>query len=100
MLHLDNPVLHDGLESAAVFLAKSEQAVRNLARVHRENGLGTNARLLQTALRLQRLGAAGVARRALAAAAPALRRQLLAATPSLRALDLLKLHWLLRELAG
>ena len=100
VLHLDNPVIHDGLEPAAVFLAKSEQAVRNLARGYRENGLGTDSRLLQAALRLRRLGAAPLARRALGAAAPALRQQLLSPRPSLRAFDLLKLHWLLRELAG
>ena len=100
VLHLDNPVSHDGLEPAAVFLAKSEQAVCNLARVHRENGLGVDSRLLQMALRLRRLGAARLARLALGAAAPALRRQLLSTHPSLRAFDLLKLHWLLRELAG
>lgn len=100
VLHLDNPVVHDGLEPAAVFLAKSEQAVRNLARVHRENGLGTDSHLLQMALRLRRLGAAGLAKLALGTAAPVLRRQLLSPHPSLRALDLLKLHWLLRELAS
>lgn len=100
VLHLDNPVIHDGLEPAAVFLAKSEQAVRNLARVYRENGLGTDSRLLQAALQLRRLGVAPVARRALGAAAPALTRQLLSPHPNLRAFDLLKLHWLLRELAG
>ena len=99
VLHLDNPVIHDGLEPAAIFLAKSEQAVRNLVCVYRENGLGTDSRLLQTALRVRRLGAAGLAQVALGAAAPALRRQLLSAAPSLRAFDLLKLHWLLRELA-
>ena len=98
--HLDNPVIHDGLEPATVFLAKSEQAVRNLARVYRDNGLGTDSRLLQTALRLWRLGAATPARLALGAVAPALRRQLLSPYPNLRAFDLLKLHWLLRELAG
>ena len=100
VLHLDNPVIHDGLEPAAVFLAKSEQAVRNLARVYRENGLGADSRLLQAALRLRRLGAAPVARRALGAAAPALTRQLLSPHPTLRAFDLLKLYWLLRELGG
>lgn len=100
VLHLDNPVVHDGLEPATVFLAKSEQAVRNLARVHRENGLGADSRLLQTARRLRRLGAAPVARLALGTAAPALRRQLLSPHPNLRAFDLLKLYWLLRELAA
>ncbi|GAB3864884.1 hypothetical protein GCM10028824_03000 [Hymenobacter segetis] len=99
ILHLDNPVLHDGLEPAAVFLKKSEQAVRNLAQVYRQDGLGTDSRLLQMALRLRRLGLAPAARATLGAAVPGLRRQLLSAAPRLPLLDLLKLYWLLRELA-
>ncbi len=99
VLHLDNPVLHDGLEPAAAFLLKSEQAVRNLVHVFREDGLGQDSRLLQTALRLRRLGLAPAVRAGLGAAAPALRRRLLSATPHLRWFDLLKLYWLLRELA-
>jgi hypothetical protein len=99
VLHLDNPVLHEGLEPAAVFLQKSEQAVHNLVQVYRQDGLGTDSRLLQTALRLRRLKLAGLASIALTKAAPRLRRQLLSAAPRLRALDLLKLHWLLEELA-
>ncbi|GAB2717413.1 glycosyl transferase [Hymenobacter frigidus] len=99
ILHLDNPVLHAGLEPAAIFLQKSEQAVRNLARVYREDGFSTDSRLLQMALRLHRLGVAPAARATLGALAPALRRQLLSTAPRLRLLDLLKLSWLLRELA-
>jgi len=99
VLHLDNPVLHDGLESAAVFLAKSEQAVRNLAQVYKTDGLGSDSRLLQSALRLQRLGLAGPARASLRAVAPLLVRQLRSGAPRLALLDLLKLGWLLRELA-
>ncbi len=96
--HLDNPVLHDGLEPAAVFLAKSHQAVRNLAQVLRTDGLGADTRLVQAATRLRRPGLAGAARATLAALEPALRRHLLAARPSLRALDALKLLWLLQEM--
>ena len=99
ILHLDNPVLHDGLEPAVVFLQKSEQAVRNLAQVYRQDGLGTDSHLLQLALRLRRLGLAPAARATLGAAVPMLRRQLLSAAPRLPLLDLLKLFWLLRELA-
>ncbi|MBF9143893.1 glycosyltransferase family 2 protein [Hymenobacter properus] len=99
LLHIDNPVLHEGLEPATVFLQKSEQAVRNLAQLYRTENLGTESRLLQTALRLRRLGLGGATRAALEVAAPALRRQLLSAQPRLRAFDLLKLYWLLRELA-
>ena len=96
--HLDNPVLHDGLEPAAVFLEKSRQAVRNLAQVLRTDGLGADTRLAQAAQRVRRLGLAGLARASLAALAPALRHHLLgAARPRLRALDALKLLWLLQE---
>ncbi|MDJ0363937.1 glycosyltransferase [Hymenobacter sp. H14-R3] len=95
--HLDNPVLHDGLEPAETFLDKSRQAVRNLAQVLRTDGLGADTRLVRAAARLRRAGLASVAQRALAALAPALRRNLRSAHPSLRALDMLKLSWLLAE---
>jgi glycosyltransferase involved in cell wall biosynthesis len=95
--HLDNPVLHDGLEPASVFLEKSHQAVRNLAQVLRTDGLGADTRLAQAARRMHQLGLARVAGLALALLAPALRHHLLAARPSLRALDALKLWWLLQE---
>ncbi|RZK47173.1 MAG: hypothetical protein EOO59_18185 [Hymenobacter sp.] len=97
--HLDNPVLHEGLEPATVFLTKSRQAVRNLAQVLRADGLGADTRLARAATRLRQLGLAGPARAALAALAPTLRRNLLSTRPDLRALDALKLGWLLEELA-
>ncbi|SHI85768.1 Glycosyltransferase, GT2 family [Hymenobacter daecheongensis DSM 21074] len=96
--HLDNPVLHDGLEPAEDFLRKTHEAVRNLALLYRAEGLGTETRLLRTALQLRKNGLGWLARPALAALEPTLRRNLLSATPSLRQLDLLKLSWLLREL--
>ena len=94
--HLDNPVLHAGLEPAAVFLRKCEQAVHNLGHVSGEAGPGPTPRLLAVARRLRRLGLAGPAQRVLARAEPRLRANLLSANPSLRALDLLKLYWALR----
>jgi glycosyltransferase involved in cell wall biosynthesis len=97
--HLDNPVLHDGLEPAAVFLAKSQQAVHNLAQVLRTDNLGEHMRLARAASLLKQVGLASAARATLAGLAPALRHNLLSARPSLRALDALKLGWLLQELA-
>lgn len=100
VLHLENPVRHAGLETAAAFLEKSEQAVRNLARLLRENNLGAATRLVRAAQRLRRAGLAPAAQTALGAAAPALRRHLLGPRPALAALDALKLLWLLRALAA
>ena len=94
--HLDNPVLHDGLEPAAIFLAKSQQAVHNLAQVLGTDGLGATTRLVQAANHLRRAGLARAAQTVLGALEPVMRRQLLGPNPSLRALDALKLLWLLR----
>lgn len=94
--HLDNPVLHDGLEPAALFLEKTQQAVLNLAQVLRADGLGADTRLAQAARCLHRAGLTGATRATLAALAPVLRHHLLASRPSLRALDALKLLWLLQ----
>ena len=98
VLHLDNPVLHAGLEDAAAFLRKTEQGVRNLARLLRAEGLGTDTRLVALALRLRGLGLAAAAQLALTAAEGPLRRQLLGPAPSLAAFDALKLRWLLAAL--
>ena len=98
ILHLDNPVLHAGLEPAAIFLTKSEEAVRNLAQAFRTDGLSADSRLLQMARRLRKWGISALAQTALHTAEPRLRRNLLSANPSLRAFDLLKLSWLLKRL--
>ncbi|MGI4886776.1 MAG: glycosyltransferase family 2 protein [Janthinobacterium lividum] len=98
--HLDNPVRHAGLETAAAFLEKSEQAVRNLAQLLRQNDRAADARLVRVAQRLRRAGLAPAAGAALGAAAPALRHHLLGPRPRLAALDALKLRWLLRALAA
>ena len=100
VLHLNNPVRHAGLETAATFLEKSEQAVRNLVQLLRENRVGSDGRLVQAAQWLRRVGLAPPARMALGAAASVLRRQLLGPHPSLVVLDVLKLLWLLRALAA
>lgn len=96
--HLDNPVLHDGLEAAPVFLQKTHDAVRNLVQLYRTEGLGADTRLLQAALRLQRWGLSEAVRTTFSLRREQVQRNLLSARPSLRQLDALKLYWLLSEL--
>jgi hypothetical protein len=100
LCHLDNPIVHAGLETAAAFLEKSEQAVRNLAQLLRENNLGATSRLVQMARHLQRAHLAAGLQAVLALGEPLLRRNLLSTRPSLKVLDALKLLWFLREGAG
>ncbi|UOQ76832.1 glycosyltransferase [Hymenobacter sp. 5516J-16] len=100
VVHLDNPVLHNGLEPAPVFLQKSHDAVRNLVQLYRAEGLGADTRLLRAALRLQRWGLSHAVRAAFSLRREQVRRNLLSGRPSLRQLDALKLYWLLSELHG
>ncbi|GGF13798.1 glycosyltransferase family 2 protein [Hymenobacter cavernae] len=99
VLHLDNPVLHSFLESAEAFLNKTSEGVRNLAWLYHQDGLGAETRLLRTALLLRRWRLSKAARKLLEAREPRMRRNLLSPMPNLRQLDLLKLYWLLTELA-
>ncbi|QIX63032.1 glycosyltransferase family 2 protein [Hymenobacter lutimineralis] len=97
--HLDNPVLHDALEPAAEFLRKSRQAVLNLAQLYRAEGLGTDTKLLRSALRLRKMGLDQAFCRGFALVQRRVRRQLLQGVPgSLRQFDALKLYWLLLAL--
>lgn len=96
--HLDNPVLHDGLEPAPVFLQKTHDAVRNLVQLYQAEGLGADTKLLQAALRLKRWGLSEAVRTAFGLRREHVRRNLLSNRPSLRQLDALKLYWLLNEL--
>jgi glycosyltransferase involved in cell wall biosynthesis len=45
--HLDNPVLHTGLEPAGVFLEKSREAIENLYWLYAHEGVGADTRLLR-----------------------------------------------------
>jgi hypothetical protein len=96
--HLDNPVLHDGLEPGEAFLLNSRQAVQNLVHLYRTEGLGADTKLLRAALRLRRLGLGTGTSVVLSPAEPLLWRQLLGPKPQLRNLDMLKLLWALRAL--
>ena len=87
VLHLDNPVVHLGLEAHRTFLDKQRAAIRNLAHLRRHHP-ELRTRLTDFATANPRLAA-------LAARLPEgwLLRQLNGPTPNLRALDLLKLRW-------
>ncbi|SNC65675.1 Glycosyl transferase family 2 [Hymenobacter gelipurpurascens] len=98
--HIDNPVLHDGLEPAAIFLRKTHDAVRNLVQLYRNEGLGADTKLLRAALQLQRWGLGETVCIAFKLRQRQVLRNLLSGRPSLRQLDALKLYWLLRELAA
>lgn len=55
VLHIDNPVFHDGLEDNAVFLAKTRKSIDNLVMLENKNQL-PGTRLMLFHQKLQRFG--------------------------------------------
>ena len=95
--HLDNPVLHLGLEPAPVFRQKTVEAVANLVRLAQASQPGATASgLWRLAQQLHRTGAAGVTRHLLSALEPRLLRNLDSGAPSLYAFDAWRLLLTLR----
>lgn len=89
ILHIDNPVLHTGLEDDTRFIAKSEEGARNLARLYKAGKLGPqDARLISAGLWVKQLGLGWLVS-LLAGLYP---------TPSLRGLDMRKLAAFAAEL--
>lgn len=93
--HLDNPLRHDGLEPAAVFLRKSEKAIQNLAFLAKA-GLPIDTRLLRVYRWLEHRRLTGLFRVGLSQMRGAMYRHLQkSGRPSLKVFDLYKLGLLL-----
>lgn len=94
IVHLDNPVIHLGLEKADVFLEKNRQAMQNLWLL---SGLypKLQTQLLATVVHLKRWNLQGLTLNVLRVIFPLLKRNLRSGRPRLRALDLFKLYYFL-----
>lgn len=62
VMHIDNAIGHSKLDTAAVFLEKTGQAVQNLARLIKAGKVDENIRLYQFYSRLQKTHTAGLLR--------------------------------------
>ncbi len=91
ILHLNNPLLHLGLETNSVFLEKTATAVQNLALLH-QNGKSASTRLSQTYNKLRKMRLVQAVGLALQPLRPFWISQLTQSSrPNLRYLDLYKL---------
>ncbi|MBO5677700.1 MAG: glycosyltransferase family 2 protein [Bacteroidaceae bacterium] len=87
--HIDNPLLHTGIDTSEVFLGKAETAVRTLSRLPQE--LRNKTGLEAHASRLRRLRLDGLFTTAFSGVQSAVRGQLLSKRPSVLLLQLYKL---------
>ena len=92
--HMNNPLLHTGIDTSEAFLKKAETAVRTLSRLPRD--LRCKTGLEVHASRLRRLRLDGVFVGAFSCVASAVRRQLLGRNPSVSLLQLYKLYLYLK----
>lgn len=99
--HIDNPVIHEGLESAASFLQKTEEGIRNLYHLHQrminETGWHKEIKLLRLFHRLKQWRIAAITFRLLTVIQPFVSRQVRSGQPSLVLFDLYKLYYLLER---
>ncbi|MBO4488070.1 MAG: glycosyltransferase [Bacteroidales bacterium] len=97
MVHIDNPLYHDGLDTNEDFLRKTRQAVENLYHLMQENRLPEDfmfdSRLLRTYDNFQRKGFLPICSTYYKILHQALEKSL-KLTPSLRLLDSYKLFYL------
>lgn len=97
IFHLDNPVIHIGLEPNARFLEKTRTGIRTLVSLERAGKLrAADVKLLGFAKRLSQLGVTPLLRWISGWILPRLEKRLMSAQPRLREFDLYKLLWLIR----
>lgn len=93
ILHLDNPLNHDGLESAALFIKKTEDSIRNLCQIN-SSEIVLETKLWTTFMRAKKLGIDHVLNLFSKPILRFCRQNLQSSRPKLFVLDLYKLTFL------
>jgi glycosyltransferase involved in cell wall biosynthesis len=97
IVHLDNPLIHVGLEDSDTFLAKSKVGIQNLYRLEQMPDVFIETRLLKVFRLVNKGFLTSFLFAFLASLESVLIAQLKGKRPNMRAFDLLKLYWLLQE---
>jgi len=100
--HIDNPLIHLGLESASDFLKKTENGMANLHTVElllreKYSGYVNHSRLMQSKLFLQKFHLSGFVSKLFNSLRPQMKNNLLSKSPSLLIFDLYRLGLLCME---
>lgn len=99
IVHIDNPVLHEGLDDNVAFLDKTKESVKNLVRLAITEKALVETKLLKTYLTVRKSGLEKIIRLLLQTIYPFLKQNLLSDKPSLLFLDLYKLKCFLDKKA-
>lgn len=98
ILHIDNPVVHEGLESNEIFLMKTREGIKNLIRILSMNGsekkLIKDVTILSFYRTIDRIGLTGLIEYVYNRYEHKLRQNLLGRNPNLLVFDFYKLGYL------
>ena len=97
ILHIDNPVIHLGLEPAADFIKKTKQGVRNLYRLYQSQETQPDSKLIRSYELLKKFGLRFVFYKSFQLMKDTVLENLLSPDPSLRYFDLYKLYLFTRQ---
>jgi glycosyltransferase involved in cell wall biosynthesis len=92
--HIDNPLIHNGLDTNKIFLSKTEEACKNLLKLHKSGAypfLETESKLLKHFLKMKKLKISWLASVLFSVCAPIMRTNLYSRKPSLAIFDAYKL---------
>ncbi len=96
IIHINNPLLHIGLDDNTAFITKTQLAVQNLKTLHTQYPKEFDSvKLLRYATMINRLQLRSIVVFIIKLIAPKLASNLGTTKASLKALDVLKLYWLL-----
>lgn len=94
VLHLDNPVLHMGLESCDNYLEKVDQAMETLVWAQKQGMISEDFTSIQKFYhKLRAMGLSRILRMLIRPCLPVMRQQLASSFPSVRVLDLFKFYY-------
>lgn len=91
IVHIDNPLIHIGLENAEEFLYKTKQGVKNLALLMQQNQHNSEIKLSSVYLKISQIGGSWLLRLLGPPVLPILQKQLKSSRPNLLLFDIYKL---------
>ncbi len=95
ILHIENPVIHEGLENNAAFLSKTENAIYNLATLYKK-GSHPPTRLIKTYEKLERIGITKIVYNFISGREKRIKDNLLSENPSVSMFNIWKLMLFIR----
>lgn len=95
VVHIDNKLIHIGLESAEVFLQKTMEGMKNLSRLIKQKELGNEIKIYRYAKKMERWRLGYIVVTVYKMFARAIRKNLTSGTPNLKLFDFFKLANLL-----